>query len=233
MLLDQYSLDDACLFSTTYDVTQDFQTSAFVDIFDKNIWRVAQIVSRSGNLIDIHFEAWSQKYDVKNIPVNSICQVGAFRSHSVGYTGQPKIPFREFKFSESECELFANKLKDFIKLNFKVKDTSMEITQFLRGKLFFYIDSILTLDHLILPSPENLKQILQFLDIVFELIIAYVLAFPSLKNEYEKTKHFPNLYLVQRNAALSLCYQEFAEILKLCLGYYKKRTEESFHVLNF
>ena len=179
----------------------------------------------------MHYEAWTQKYDEKDIPVNSI-RVAAFRTHTVGYTGQPKCPYRDFQFSDSECMAYDKKLRLYMSKNFIVQDKAVDINQFFRGKLFIYVDTLLTLIHFSGPPPEVITQVFSFFDLIFEFIMSYIKVFPSFKKEYEMTNTFQFLYLGHNKAALALCYPEFAEILKLFLGVYVSRTNETFKVNN-
>ena len=231
MKLEELALEDACQISATYDITQDFLPNTFIDVHDKTVWRVAQITRKQGSIIDVHYEAWSQKYDENNLQLNSI-RVTPFRSHTVGYTGQPKCPYRDFQFSDRECLAYDKKLRYFMSKNFIVQDKANDINQFFRGSLFIYVDTLLTFIHFSGPPPEVITQVLSFCDLNFEFIMSYIKDFPTFKKEYELTSSFPFLYLGHNKAALALCYTEFAELLKLFLGVYVNRTSETFKVIN-
>lgn len=52
-----------------------------------------------------------------------------------------------------------------------------EITQFIRGELYFHLDSLFTLEHAL--QSVDLPAISEFIKLVFELILTWMEVFPN------------------------------------------------------
>ena len=79
------------------------QVTAFVDAKDEvNNWCVGQVseVNVDRGTVRIHFEGWSERYDVE-LRKNS-SKMAPFRSQTRGYTGQRKSAFRDFKLNQAQ-----------------------------------------------------------------------------------------------------------------------------------
>lgn len=71
---------------------------SFVDAKDSvNNWCVALVkkINHEDKSVRVSFEGWSYKYDT-DIRKASI-KIAPFRTHTFGYTGQPKTAYRDFK----------------------------------------------------------------------------------------------------------------------------------------
>ena len=67
--------------------------------------------------------------------------------------------------------LLENKVKEITTSDFRCFNSAYECTQFIRGELFFYIDSLLTLHTT--TTREDLPAILDFVEAVFKMIIRW------------------------------------------------------------
>lgn len=99
-----------------------------------------------------------------------------FRKFSRGYTGQVKNAYREFEFDPIILESFSAKVDELINSDFG-EDDAYKFTQFIRGKLFFYIDSLLTLQKG--ADKKAFPNIVKFMRKVFELILKWMKLFPK------------------------------------------------------
>jgi len=110
-----------------------------------NNWCVAQIknVNPAEKTIQIKFDGWSSKYDIEIKRYST--KIAPFRTHTVGYTGQMSGALRDFKFSPTYMSHLENRVNEIIQSDFRCFNSAYECTQFLRGELFFYVDSLLTL----------------------------------------------------------------------------------------
>jgi hypothetical protein len=126
------------------------QVGHYVDFRDRdNTWHVGLIVARNTSEIKVRSEGWAAKYDEvisvsdePAVPRNS--RIQPFRSLLRGYTGFQKIPgVRDhWKFTNEDHETRLKKAEEFIS-NLHRK-TSEEVTQFIRGEHYFYIDFLMT-----------------------------------------------------------------------------------------
>ena len=95
------------------------RVSCFLDAKDEvNNWCVAQIVDHGidSGLLKLSFEGWSQKYDIKIRKTSA--KISPFRSHTFGYTGQPKNAFRDFKQNQAYNSMMEKKVKEVINSRF-------------------------------------------------------------------------------------------------------------------
>jgi len=151
----------------------------YVDAKDQvNNWCVAQIneVMHDKNSIKIHFDGWSSRYDVV-VKRNNHQKMAPFRSHTVGYTGQAKNAYREFKLTPTYMSLMQNKIEAIIDSKFQCFASAYECTQFIRGELFFYIDSFTTLFQQ--TTSDDMPALIDFMQLTFKLILTWMEIFPS------------------------------------------------------
>jgi hypothetical protein len=89
--------------------------------------------------IKIHFDGWSEKYDewVKR----SSTKIAPFRRFTTGYTGNKKVAIRDFKINYQYMGSLISRINEIIETDFLCLGTAHQVTQFVRGELFFHIDS--------------------------------------------------------------------------------------------
>lgn len=215
---DEYS--DLIAQSNGYDITQEYQLGAYIDAKDQvSKWCCAQItdIDTSGPvpLIQIHFEGWGTKYD-DTITINSP-KIAPFRQFTSGYTGQPNCAYRDFKINESYHNQILSKVQEIVQTDFECLRTAQEVNQFLRGELYFYVDSIISISLYTMRS--DFPIIYNFINEVMIMVIRWVSLFPEKyqKAYYDTLKH-PKLYLIDSKAAVSRCGYELIDILWKCFG---------------
>jgi hypothetical protein len=108
------------------------------------------------------------------------------------------------------------KVQETIKEEFKNLETPIKVTQFIRGDLYFYVDSLISMINCI--QQEDLTIIFDFLVDVFKLIFKWMEVFPQYLSSYQEAQHHPNLYLVNYDAAVAMCGNELFGILDKCFG---------------
>ena len=123
----------------------------------------------------LHFEGWSLRYDIE-VKRNST-KIAPFRTHSLGYTGQQKSAFRDFKFNPSYMALLSNRCREIIDSEFKCFQRPYEITQFLRGEFFYYVDSLLTMGNVV--ERAHLTEVVAFCELAFKLILKWYELLPQ------------------------------------------------------
>ena len=72
-------------------------------------------------------------------------RIAAFRKYTVGYTGQTKAALRDHDLNYVYQVTLINKMQKIISSDFKCFESPLECTQFLRGELFIYFDSLVSL----------------------------------------------------------------------------------------
>ena len=108
-------------------------------------------------------------------------------------------------------------MKEILKYGFEILESPRKVNQYLRGELYLYVDSILSL-HLN-TTPKILEIYYDFMSLVFSVIRKWLEIFPTqLSQYYEMTKKYPKLYLVDFNTALSRCGYEMIDIMAKCFG---------------
>ncbi len=223
------SLEDACQIAQLYDSTEHFVPSRYIDVDDRGIWRVAIVTERAGNVVSIHFEAWAPRYDERNVRLDS-ARLAPFRRRTMGYTGQEKQAYRDFKFQPAKHLEFEHRLEEILEGMADPKETTADkLTQFLRGDLFFYVDSLLTLAHLASPDLLAIDSIFHILERTLALVAAWEKRFPELRPAYDAMSGNEKLYLVHPGAAFVASYSELAATLRSCFGL-NRRVIDTFKV---
>lgn len=122
----------------------------YVDAKDTvNNWCVAIVkgINHDERTVRVGFEGWSSKYDIEVKRTSN--KIAPFRTHSFGYTGQQKIAYRDFKMTSTYMAYMEKRVQEVIDSNFMGFSNAYECTQFIRGELYYYVDSLLTLHTLI------------------------------------------------------------------------------------
>ncbi|MDR3547974.1 MAG: hypothetical protein P4M11_06885 [Candidatus Pacebacteria bacterium] len=227
------SLEETCKLSATYNFrNSDLRPGMLIDMNDKIMWRVAVVKSCAESTVDVRYEAWGPSCDESRVPKTSAL-LAPFRSRSVGYTGQKSQAYREFVYSKAEKDKYASIMRTLMTNRFECvpPESAAEFTQFLRGELVIYIDSLLTLFYYYMPKPDDLREIFAFIDLFMEFVVAWIRTFPAWAAEYEAARKYHLLYLVDPVAAAAMSFPELADVLKVCFGGDWRRVEKSYKVL--
>ena len=167
----------------------------YVDAKDSiNNWCVALIkkVNHDEKSVRLSFEGWSSKYDVEVKRVST--KIAPFRTHTQGYTGQSKTAYRDFKLQQPYMVFLEKKIQEILDSNFLCFQSAIEVTQFLRGELYYYVDSLLTLHQVI--NSEDLPLVFQFIELVIKLTLRWYEIFPVLVPAWQEAQSNPMLFNV-------------------------------------
>lgn len=93
----------------------------------------------------MHFEGWGSRYD-ETFKFNSL-KINFFRKYSEGYTGQKKNALRKFQINYTTQDEYMKRVKNLVESRFQNQMSAQELTQFVRGKLYFHLDSLLSLSN--------------------------------------------------------------------------------------
>ena len=107
-----------------------------------------------------------------------------FRSQTLGYTGQRKSAFRDFKLNQAQQIIIEKKVQRILDSKFTCFTSAHECTQFIRGELYFHLDSLITLEHAI--NAQDLPTIAEFIKLVFELILVWMEVFPNYEKSFRE-----------------------------------------------
>jgi hypothetical protein len=66
-------------------------------------------------------------------------------------------------------------VQDIIKNDFKAFETPNQLTQFIRGELYFYVDSLISFQN---TSTEDLSAVFEFMTEIFKLLFKWMEIFP-------------------------------------------------------
>jgi len=148
----------------------------YVDAKDSvNNWCVAQVVEVDAiqDRVKVHYDGWSQKWETW-IPVNSD-KLAPFRMHSKRYSGQTKQAIRDWALKLSEIEEIEKLMTSLVQSEFALP--APEITQFLRGRLFIFVDNIMTFNYTL---KQDFIRSVKFLVHVIEFLINWLQRLPPL-----------------------------------------------------
>ena len=93
-----------------------------------NNWCVAQVVEENVDqgTIKIHFEGWSDRHDV--VLKKNSNKIAPFRSQTIGYTGQKRSAFRDFKLNQAQQIIIEKKVQHVIADRFSCFSSAHECT---------------------------------------------------------------------------------------------------------
>jgi hypothetical protein len=183
----------------------------WVDALDSiNSWLSATIEEVDDNTIKVHFDGWPHKWD-EWMKITSY-KVAPFRKHSIGYTGQTKVAIRKNDLTAEQYRKMIEKMDICIKNNLKGLG-ALDTTQFYRGTVFT------ALDHLMGKTYEQNEADLfdvaiDFIKKSIELVTTYFRLVPDMLTQFAEAKRYHDLYLVDENIAVALCYREFTDMLR-------------------
>jgi hypothetical protein len=201
-----------------YDHTIEYQFGLYVDAKDSvGRWWVCQIVEiqEDNDMVRVHYDGWSEKYD-ELISLKS-SKIAPFRYFTTCYTGQNVSAYRDFHFNPEVHKRFIKELEDIYIKGFEVLGTPRRVNQYLRGELYLYVDSILTL--FLNTTERELGIYYEFMSHVFTVIQLWLKTFPlQMYKGYQDSKKYKKLFLVDFDTALSRCGYEFIDILAKWFG---------------
>lgn len=112
------------------------------------------------------------------------------------------------------------RIRQIMESNFLHFGSAYECTQFLRGELYFYVDSLLTLPLLI--TSEDLPAILNFCELVLQLTLKWFELLPLFVPAWHESQANPSLFNVDLACAVANCGQELCHIFGKMFGICKR-----------
>ena len=185
----------------------------YIDAVDSvHKWCLGQVVARDDQAVKCHFDGWSSRWDSAFRWTS--CKIAPLRRYSIGYTGQVKIPLRAGMQLEIEsCQNERDYVLSLIKNDFRGL-TAYELTQYLRGKLFVYVDFVMGQGGQSYTEEEAVA-VDQLLRAVLRLIVAWLNKLPQIMQKcLEEHRRDPELYLVDEDLALCNSCPELMALLK-------------------
>lgn len=207
-----------------FEPARGYTKDAFVDADDRQGWKTAVVTSVEKDKVGIHYEAWGTRYD-ETLKTDSK-YLAPFRKNSKGYTGQPRTPFRQFKYQREIKEEYEREMEKLMKDAFAIKDPQ-EYTQYFRGKIFFYVGSLLEILHFDRPDASILKEVFDFLKNYMQVLVTWMRGSFDLKEEFNALEKHQLLYLIHSRTAVCAAYNEVLEMISEFLGGCK-RTSTNF-----
>jgi len=187
------------------------ELGTWVDGLDSiNQWMAATVTEIDGNMVKLHFDGWSDKWD-ELLRISSY-KISPFRKHSVGYAGQVKVAIRRNEPSLEEYKEMIVKIDSLIDSNLKGLG-AIGATQFFRGDVFVAVDNLMGRTYEPIEN-ELFETAILLIKKTLDLINAYMKLVPSMLTQFTENTISEDLYLVDENIAIANCIQEFTEILK-------------------
>lgn len=114
----------------------------YIDAVDSiQKWCLGVVAARDDTAGRIHFDGWPAKWDATYRWTSY--KITPFRRYSRGYTGQVKTPLRaNLQFDQEECRAERKFVDRLVRNDFRGL-SAYELTQYLRGKLFVYVDFLM------------------------------------------------------------------------------------------
>jgi hypothetical protein len=101
-------------------------------------------------------------------------------------------------------------LEEVVRTRFSSLETAFDVTQYLRGHLYIFVDLLLTSEH----TESDLPDIYSFLHLVIKAISLWLKMFSTdLLKAFIEYRQYPTLTIIDRNCALAACSYEFLDIL--------------------
>ena len=120
----------------------------------------------------------------------------------------------DWRYSKKQLDTMTKEVEKTIKSEFDNFKSAQEVTQFLRGKLFIFVDSLLAICDDDTNSPDDFRDMIQFMEKVFLLIIKWLELFPSKYMEYfEIHKKNKKAFLVNVDVAVAASGNELISML--------------------
>jgi hypothetical protein len=76
------------------------------------------------------------------------------------------------------------KISDIIASEFTCFESAYQCTQFIRGELYFYVDSMITLSNVI--TSDDLYMVIDLIRDVLELTLTWLRIFPEYKDSFRE-----------------------------------------------
>ena len=141
---------------------------SYIDAKDSmNDWCVAEVseICEKKKTITVIYDGWGQR--AATYPFRS-AKIAPFRKNTTKYTGPKRIAIREWKISEQELTEMQTQLNQILESNLS-NDDPFFITQFYRGKIYIFIENLLTCDYK--QNNQFLRPVVRFFGSVVRLII--------------------------------------------------------------
>ena len=143
-------------------------------------------------------------------------RIAAFRKYTQGYTGQTKVALREFDLNYAYQVTMLNRIQRVRESDFLCFSDATECTQFIRGEMYVYLDSLLSL--VTEASQTDVQKIFEFTTEVFRLCLKWIDIFPKYHEIFKMCSHQPNLFAVDLSAAIASCGYEIFHMIHKCFG---------------
>ena len=195
-----------------------YDTGNYCDALDetKN-WCVGEVLNHQDDQLKIHFDGWSHKHDI-SVFLGKIKKVDHFRKFTKGYTGQKQTAYRTLNFQKEEFTDFKNLVKETKEKKYVNLKDATEITQIIRGKLFYKLDFFMTNPFNNLNHKEMICDIIELIYDYLDLIIIYLNYFKENIFYTEINRKYTELFLVDKNCAFMASIYEILFTLRRIFG---------------
>ncbi|OMJ88629.1 hypothetical protein SteCoe_9412 [Stentor coeruleus] len=195
----------------TSDIPKWCKVGYYIDAKDSmNEWCAAEVKEITKTCVNMILDGWAPKWET-SVPLKSL-KIAPFRKMSKGYTGPKTRGYRNWDFNLEVLNSVHEKVKSLIKGDLICED-AFQTTQYYRGKLFLYIDSLLSQK----PSSDWIQPVLNFCMDVIRLIVKWLKSSSKLFPFYYQGLIHSELYLEDNNVALAFVWYELLDMLrKLC-----------------
>lgn len=205
------------------DIPKWCRVGCFIDAKDTmNEWCVAEVKDVNKLCVNIILDGWAPKWET-SFPIKSL-KLAPFRKMSKGYTGPKTKGYRNWEYSFDVLREMQQKIHFLLNGELQCED-AFQTTQYYRGKLFIYIDNLVTQR----PSIESITPIINFCSDVIKLIVRWFKSSTVLFPFYYQGLLQPELYLEDNNVALANIWYELLETLRKLFGV-DSRSAEFFSV---
>ena len=112
--------------------------------------------------------------------------------------------------------MIERKVNEIVESKFTCFEDAQACTQFIRGELYFYLDSLLTMPTQF--DASDLPGIIDFVRLCYRLVLTWMEIFPLYNDSYRECRDSPLLFCVDLPAAISNCCYELCELFGKVFG---------------
>ena len=224
----ELSFEERCKLLQYLERFGGIETGWLIDILNKKKeWVIGKVLTAMPNEIVVKYDKEPSK-DENTVKLSS-GTIATFRTHTKGYANLSKCLQKLTPPNLDHLASAQEKAEKVIESQFKCLATSFEITQYIRGELYIFVDSVLTYEGY-KDKKKILSKAINFLKKVLQLIAEWFKEFPKYLKSFMEYQKLKDLMRLDRDIAFVACFPEIVEMLEWLL--FQCPRTQSFFVTN-
>lgn len=196
----------------TSDIQKWCRVGYYIDAKDNmNEWCIAEVKDVTKTSVKVMMNEWAPKWETI-FPIKS-SKIAPFRKNSKPNLSSKLRSCKTPEFSLSTLNFIHEKISLAIQSSLLLED-AFHTTQFYRGKLFLYTDSLFSSK----PAEDCVQAVISFSIDLLKFIQKWLESCKGLFPFYYQGQCNPDLYLEDNSVALASAWPDITEIFKRLLG---------------